>query len=142
MITVTQHEKNEWSRFAQAAYARRDNATGHRFSVAASLPHGARMPVHQYDSLMRDYRAWLCFDELPAQEGGAKIIIYPTTHDFAVLAAWPHPSCTADAAWRPHYEIADAKRFANETEAQSYIRRNFPMLPLEHFVIRDAVVEG
>lgn len=67
MITITQHEKDEWSRFAQAAYARRLVAVGHRFSAAASLPNGARMPVQQFDSLMRDYRAWLCFNVFPAE---------------------------------------------------------------------------
>lgn len=69
MITITQHEKSEWSRFAQAAYARRDNATGHRFSVAASVPHGYRMPVAHFDGLMRDYRARLCFNKFPSLEG-------------------------------------------------------------------------
>lgn len=68
MITPTEHEKSEWSRMAVAAYARRDNATGHCFSVAASLPRNAGMHVVWFDALMRDYRRWLCFNELPGGE--------------------------------------------------------------------------
>tara|TARA_R110000868_G_scaffold151523_1_gene376049 strand:+ start:452 stop:697 length:246 start_codon:yes stop_codon:yes gene_type:complete len=35
MITVTQHDKNEWSRMAKDAYANDVNYMGHRYSGAA-----------------------------------------------------------------------------------------------------------
>lgn len=62
-VHPTNHEKREWSRMAQAAYASDHNTIGHRFSAAASLPHDATMPIDRFDSLQRDYRAWLCFNE-------------------------------------------------------------------------------
>lgn len=61
---VTQHEKNEWSRMAQDAYAKDRNDVGHRFSSAASIPNGAQLPTSRYDALMAEYRAWLVFGEL------------------------------------------------------------------------------
>lgn len=65
MIPVTDHVKAEWSRFAQAAYARSRNDVGHRFSVAASLPHGSMLPADRFDYLQAQYRAWLVFNEWP-----------------------------------------------------------------------------
>lgn len=58
-LTPTPTEKGEWARMAGAAYAAMHNAIGHRYSVAASLPHDATITVEHYDRLMRDYRAWL-----------------------------------------------------------------------------------
>jgi hypothetical protein len=58
-ITPSAHEKAEWSRMAQAAYLAGHNATGHRYSVAASIPINAPVPVTTFDSLQTDYRAWL-----------------------------------------------------------------------------------
>lgn len=63
MITITEHEKTEWSRYAQAAYVAGRNDIGHKMSVAASLPKGAQMTVSNYDALMSSYRAWLTFNE-------------------------------------------------------------------------------
>lgn len=57
--TPTEHEKNEWARMAQDAYAKGFNAIGHRFSAAAALPRGEKIPTARFDSLMADYRAWL-----------------------------------------------------------------------------------
>lgn len=57
--TPTEHEKNEWARMAQDAYAKGFNAIGHRFSAAAALPRGEKIPSARFDSLMADYRAWL-----------------------------------------------------------------------------------
>lgn len=57
--TPTEHEKNEWARMARDAYAKGFNAIGHRFSVAAALPRGEKIPSARFDSLMADYRAWL-----------------------------------------------------------------------------------
>jgi hypothetical protein len=68
-----------------------------------------------------------------------KIIVYPTASGFSVLCWWSRPAVTSDAAWRPAGEILDAKEFADETEARSYIARNFPEIPQANFVIRDAV---
>lgn len=65
-VTVTAHEKAEWSRFAQAAYAAGSNSTGHRFSALAALPDGSRMTSSVFDSVQYTYRAWLVFGEMPA----------------------------------------------------------------------------
>jgi len=58
-ISPSEHEKSEWSRMAQDAYARDFNDTGHKFSVAASLGRGAAMPLAQFDALQTEYRQWL-----------------------------------------------------------------------------------
>ncbi len=67
MITPTQHEKNEWTRMAQAAYGADRNSVGHRYSGAASIVTGARIPVSCYDALQADYRAWLNNGNLPLE---------------------------------------------------------------------------
>jgi hypothetical protein len=62
VITPTEHDKAEWSRLAQQAYTRNANAIGHRYSVAsACCGVGQEMPLAKFDSLQRDYRAWLVF---------------------------------------------------------------------------------
>ena len=68
MITPTQHEKNEWSRFAKALYAKRLNMHGHIFSRFAALRTDQQIAVWMYDDLQKQYRAWLCFDEYPELE--------------------------------------------------------------------------
>ncbi len=65
MITLTAHEKSEWSRMAQAAYKVGLNHVGTRYSVAASLPADARMSEGRFDELQRDYRAWLTHNVFP-----------------------------------------------------------------------------
>lgn len=66
-VTPTEHEKREWSRMAQAAYAADRNDIGHRFSGAAALRVGEAMLVAAFDALQTEYRAWLTFGEM----GGA-----------------------------------------------------------------------
>lgn len=66
MITVTEHEKAEWSRMAQAAYAVSRNDIGTRYSVAATLRRGEAMTAARFDALQAPYRAWLVFNEWPA----------------------------------------------------------------------------
>ncbi len=69
MITPNQHEKNEWSRMAQAAYATGEyNAVGHRYSVAASLPHTGTMTLAYFDELQSGYRSWLCWNDFKAAD--------------------------------------------------------------------------
>lgn len=63
MITPTQHEKNEWSRMAQAAYRAGRNSIGHAFSVAASMSSGQQMSPRYFYKLQNSYRAWLVFNE-------------------------------------------------------------------------------
>lgn len=58
-ITPNQHEKNEWSRLATAAYAARRNSIGTTFSVAASLPHAGQIRLDYFDALQASYRIWL-----------------------------------------------------------------------------------
>lgn len=63
MMTPTQYEKNEWSRMAQAAYSARENAVGHRYSVAASLPHDGTVTAQHFDRLQEGYRLWLVWND-------------------------------------------------------------------------------
>jgi len=69
MMTVTNYEKNEWSRLATAAYAIGMNGIGHRYSTAASIPNGARLPLATYDALQAGWRAWLVFNDFSKAEG-------------------------------------------------------------------------
>jgi hypothetical protein len=59
MITVTQHDKNEWARMAKDAYANDVNYMGHRYSGAASIPNGSRLTCQVFDALQDNYRKWL-----------------------------------------------------------------------------------
>lgn len=61
-IIPTEHEKREWSRFANAAYRCGNNEIGHRMSVAASVSRHYQMPLATFDALQRAYRQWLCFN--------------------------------------------------------------------------------
>jgi hypothetical protein len=58
-IRPNQHEKDEWSRLAQWAYARSWNDLGHTYSVAASLPQEGAMQIWYFDRLQTLYRKWL-----------------------------------------------------------------------------------
>lgn len=60
-MTPTEHEKNEWSRMAAAAYLANRNGTGTKFSVAATLGTGQKMPLKMFDELMAEYCEWLAF---------------------------------------------------------------------------------
>lgn len=67
MMQPTQHEKNEWSRMAQAAYSVGRNDIGHRYSVAASIPRDSALTTRHFDELQRGYRAWLVDDVFPVE---------------------------------------------------------------------------
>jgi hypothetical protein len=69
MMTVSEHEKAEWARLAQAAYAANRNDLGHQYSVAASLQKGGSISISRFDWLQRGYRGWLIggFAELDAR---------------------------------------------------------------------------
>ncbi len=58
-ITVSEHEKAEWSRMAQAAYRESRNAIGHRYSMATTLRKGEQIRLDVFDALQANYRAWL-----------------------------------------------------------------------------------
>ena len=58
-IVPTEHDKREWSRLAQAAYACDRNELGHKFSMAATLRIGEPCTLAFYDTLQGIYRAWL-----------------------------------------------------------------------------------
>lgn len=66
-ITVSEHEKAEWSRMAQSAYRENRNSVGHRYSMAATLRIGEQMRIDAFDTLQRNYRNWLIggFDYIP-----------------------------------------------------------------------------
>jgi len=66
MITITEHERTEWSRLAAAAYKAGNNDIGHKFSAAAAYPAGTRIAVSTYHPLQEIYREWLVFNTLPA----------------------------------------------------------------------------
>ncbi len=60
LITVTEHNKAEWSRLAQGAYLHGNrNSFGHRYSMAATLRVGEKMDLDTYDMLQEGYREWL-----------------------------------------------------------------------------------
>ena len=66
MITPTEHEKSEWSRFAQAAYKAGRNDLGHRFSMAAACTlKGQAIDGERFYALQDIYRDWLCFNRFP-----------------------------------------------------------------------------
>tara|TARA_R110000822_G_scaffold90064_1_gene208290 strand:- start:108 stop:269 length:162 start_codon:yes stop_codon:yes gene_type:complete len=48
---------------AHAAYADMRNAIGTKYSVAASIPNGAQIPVAKYDALQNGWRAWFVFSD-------------------------------------------------------------------------------
>lgn len=75
VMVPTDHEKSEWSRMARAAYADDWNATGHRFSAAASLESGRSIPLHQFDDLQAEYRSWLI-------GGFYRVVVFTCGHDF------------------------------------------------------------
>lgn len=58
-IAPSAHEKAEWSRLAQAAYAVNLNSIGHKYSGAASIPNNAAIDIGYFDLLQSGYRAWL-----------------------------------------------------------------------------------
>jgi hypothetical protein len=58
-LTPTAHEKSEWARCAQAAYARGCNEFGHKLSAAAALPNGASLDCETFDAIASIYREWL-----------------------------------------------------------------------------------
>jgi len=63
MMTPTEHEKREWSRMAQAAYAIGNNDIGHKYSMAATLRIGEPMHVTTFDRLQSGYRQWLNWND-------------------------------------------------------------------------------
>jgi hypothetical protein len=75
-VTPTQHEKNEWSRLAQAAYRSQVNEIGHTYSVAASLPHDGELTVERFDQLQANYRQWL-IDGTVTLADGATVRLRP-----------------------------------------------------------------
>ena len=72
VITPTQHDKDEWSRMAQAAYQSGHNNIGNRYNRAANIPQNYRITLRQFDELQDGYRAWLCFNEWPTNAGDAQ----------------------------------------------------------------------
>jgi hypothetical protein len=59
-MTLTDHDKAEYARCAQAMYARGQNANGHLLSAVAAK---GVVPIQQFDRAASVYRAWLVFDE-------------------------------------------------------------------------------
>lgn len=65
-VIPTEHDKAEWSRFANACYARGLNFYGHRYSVAAATCcTGQAMRCDVFDTLQDTYREWLVFGNYP-----------------------------------------------------------------------------
>jgi hypothetical protein len=66
LITPNHHEKMEWARMAQDAYAKNLNAIGHTYSAHAAMRTGEQLTIQQFDSLQDHYRAWLIRGFSPA----------------------------------------------------------------------------
>ena len=64
-MQILDHNKAEWARMAEAAYAAGNQIVGLRFIVASTVPAEYDMSTEYFDSLQRQYRAWLCFNEMP-----------------------------------------------------------------------------
>jgi len=78
IIKPTRHEKAEWSRLAQDAYARDMNTIGHAFSAHASRPHNWAMSIKQFDTLQAIYRAWLIHGTLPTVKLDGSVVFDAT----------------------------------------------------------------
>lgn len=63
MITIIQHDINEWSRMAAKANADGHASIGARYSAAAAIPAFARITPAAFEDLQGDYRRWLLSDE-------------------------------------------------------------------------------
>ena len=59
MITLTEHEKREWSRMAQDCYSHGKNFYGHRYSTKAAWLKDQPMDATVFDALQINYRVWL-----------------------------------------------------------------------------------
>ena len=78
MMTPTEHEKAEWSRMAQDAYAAGCNAVGHRYSTTAACTLiGGQIPLATFDALQAAYRSWLCFNDFKAADYMVQRHLYP-----------------------------------------------------------------
>lgn len=64
-IVPNQHEKDEWSRIANAAYAAQRNEIGHQFSSFASMSNGCPLNIETFDMLQDVYRNWLNHNKFP-----------------------------------------------------------------------------
>ena len=61
LMTPTGHDKAEWARMAQSAYAAGRSDVGHRFSARAAMAEGDQLYVGEFDAYQSEYRAWLVF---------------------------------------------------------------------------------
>lgn len=59
MITITQNDKDEWSRLATSAYTAGHNTIGHKYSAAAAMPALSKITPGAFEDLQRPYREWL-----------------------------------------------------------------------------------
>jgi hypothetical protein len=113
MITVTQHEKNEWSRLAKSAYASGRNEIGHRFSAAAALRNDESMEQDRFDELQSEYRAWLDASESfaePKHTPGPWSVSPPIGEgDFAVLSKGVNAGGNFYVATLPNGSHAEAE---------------------------------
>lgn len=58
-MTITEHNRMEWTRMAHDMYKHGINYLGHRYSAKAALPEGTRLTCAAYDCLQDNYRVWL-----------------------------------------------------------------------------------
>jgi hypothetical protein len=76
VITITQHEKTEWQRMADAAWSAGYLGVSLRYRLAASVPVGSTMEIARFDALQAAYRSWLTFNDFAA----ADYMVNPTAH--------------------------------------------------------------
>lgn len=65
MITLSEHNRAEWSRMAADCYAKGRTYAGHLMSAAATFKAGARWNAERFDMVQAIYRAWLIDDKAP-----------------------------------------------------------------------------
>ena len=65
-VYITTREKQEWRRMADAAEKIGRHEVAQAFRESANADPYFRLPIAEYDYIMSQYRAWLCFNEYPA----------------------------------------------------------------------------
>lgn len=64
-ITLTNHERGEFARFSRACVDANHDRVANKLEQAS---HADALPIATFDNLMARYRAWLNFNQLPANE--------------------------------------------------------------------------
>ena len=63
LMPVTQYLKDEFARFAAAAFKDGREDVGRLYTIAAALPEMSYLSCHTHDALTRQWRGWLVFNK-------------------------------------------------------------------------------